>query len=193
LKALNESRVLVSTEKVFLKLLRPKIVEEHKPFLMQEKIFLSETLAFPHSSKVVEARKTLFNLTPCGNDFEQSFARFLDEAKDIKTFANLGNLPSKLCIEYLDSETNLRFYEPDFVAVDAQNIHWILETKGREDLDVAYKNSRAEKWCEDATCLSGTEWRFLMIPQKQFEKIHPQRFSDLVSGLTAGGVLFVEI
>lgn len=193
LQALNESRVLVSTEKVFLKLLRPRIVDEHKPILFDEKTLLSETPPFPHSSKVVEAKKTLFNLTPCGNDFEQNFARFLDESKDIKTFANLGNLPTKLCIEYLDSETNLRFYEPDFVAIDENGINWLLETKGREDLDVQFKNARAEKWCEDATRLSGTEWRFLMIPQKQFEKINPQKFSDLVSGLTAGGVLFVEI
>jgi hypothetical protein len=32
-----------------------------------------------------------------------------------------------------------------------------------------------------------------MIPQKPFEKMNPQNFSDLVSGLTAGGVLFVEV
>jgi type III restriction enzyme len=98
----------------------------------------------------------------------------------------------KLSIEYLDSETNLRFYEPDFAAIDTNGIHWLLETKGREDLDVQFKNQRAEKWCEDVTQLTGIEWRFQMIPQKPFEKMNPQNFSDLISGLTAGGVLFVE-
>ncbi len=109
------------------------------------------------------------------------------------SFANLGNLPTKLSIEYLDSETNLRFYEPDFVAVGDNGIHWLLETKGREDLDVQFKNQRAEKWCEDVTELTGIEWRFQMIPQKLFEKMNPRNFSDLISGLTAGGVLFIEM
>ncbi len=62
-----------------------------------------------------------------------------------------------MSIEYLDSETNLRFYEPDFVAIDTNGIHWLLETKGREDLDVQFKNQRAEKWCEDVTQLTGVD------------------------------------
>lgn len=193
LRKLNESKVLVLTETIFLKLLRPKIVEDKKPMMFKEQNLLSETIAFPYSGKIVEAKKTLFNFTPCANNFEQAFARFLEDTSDIKTFANLGNLPTKLCIEYLDSETNLRFYEPDFVAIDENNVHWLLETKGREDLDVQFKNTRAEKWCEDATEMSGIEWQFLMIPQKQYEKLAPQNFTDLVSGLTAGGLLFIEI
>lgn len=193
LRALNENRVLHLTEKVFLKLLRPKIVENKEPTLYEQSNLLSETTAFPHSSKVVQAEKTLFNLTPCCNEFEQNFARFLDKAPDIVSFANLGNLPSKLSIEYLDKETNLRFYEPDFVAIDSEGAHWLLETKGREDLDVQYKNERAEKWCQDASDLTGVNWHFLMIPQKQFEKLSPQKFTDLVSALTAGGVLFIEV
>ncbi len=193
IRALNQSLVLMQANNIFLKLLRPKIVEDKTPNLYQESSLLSATPPFPYSSKVCEAKKTLFNLTPCGNDFEQSFARFLDDAPDVVSFANLGNLPTKLSIEYLDSETNLRFYEPDFVAIATNGIHWLLETKGREDLDVQFKNQRAEKWCEDVTQLTGIEWRFQMIPQKPFEKMNPQNFSDLISGLTAGGVLFVEV
>lgn len=191
LRTLNESKILILTETVFLKLLRPKIVEDKKPKMFEHQNLLSETPAFPYSGKIVEARKSLFNFTPCANNFEQSFARFLEDVSDIKTFANLGNLPTKLSIEYLDSETNLRFYEPDFVAIDENGVHWLLETKGREDLDVQFKNKRTEKWCQDATEMSGTEWRFLMIPQKQYEKLAPQNFTDLVSGLTAGGLLFI--
>lgn len=193
IRALNENRVLHLTETVFLKLLRPQIIEDKEPTLYEQSNLLSESIAFPFSGKLVEAKKTLFNLTPCGNQFEQNFARFLDNAPDIVSFANLGNLPSKLNIEYLDGETSLRFYEPDFVAIDAGGVHWLLETKGREDLDVQYKNTRAEKWCEDVSNLTGVKWQFQMIPQKQFEKLNPQNFTDLISALTAGGILFVEI
>jgi type III restriction enzyme len=193
LHALNKKGVIGLTETVFLKLLRPLIVEDKMPNLYEESSLISATPPFPYSGKVCEGKKTIFNLTPCGNAFEQSFSGFLDNAPDVASFANLGNLPTKLSIEYLDSETNLRFYEPDFVTIDANGFHWLLETKGREDLDVQFKNQRAEKWCEDVTQLTGIEWRFLMIPQKQFEKMNPQNLSDLISGLTAGGVLFVEI
>ena len=167
--------------------------EERMPNLYEESSLLSATPPFPYSGKVCEGKKTIFNFTPCGNDFEQSFAGFLDNAPDVVSFANLGNLPTKLSIEYLDSETNLRFYEPDFVTIATNGIHWLLETKGREDLDVQFKNQRAEKWCEDVTQLTEIEWRFQMIPQKPFEKMNPQNFSDLISSLTAGGVLFVEL
>ncbi len=34
----------------------------------------------------------------------------------------------------------------------------IIETKGQEDLDVALKDRRARRWCEDATRLAGREW-----------------------------------
>jgi hypothetical protein len=41
--------------------------------------------------------------------------------------------------------------------------------------------------------LTGIEGRFQLIPQKQLENMNPQNLSDLISGLTAGGVLFVEV
>ena len=39
-------------------------------------------------------------------------------------------------IDYMDSAGNLRYYEPDFVAVLKDGSHRLLETKGREDPDV---------------------------------------------------------
>jgi type III restriction enzyme len=193
LQALNQRHVLHLTEKVFLTLLRPILTEEKAPFVENTERLLSTTPPFPWSGKVVEVENTLFNLTPCGNEYEQEFARFLDRARDVVTFANVGNLTPNLSIEYLDGETNLRYYEPDFVAVDKNGVYWLLETKGREDPDVAYKNSRAETWCADVTELTGQEWRFQIVKQKDFYKLNPPTFTDLISGLTAGGLLFIEI
>jgi type III restriction enzyme len=193
LQALNESRVFVITHKVFLKLLRPKLTQERQPIIENSGRLLSTTPPFPFSGKIVEARHTLFDLTPCGNEYEQTFARFLDAAADVKAFANLGNLPQKLSIEYLDGEANLRYYEPDFIARDASGAHWLLETKGREDIDVSFKNARAEKWCEDVSALTGEPWHFQIVKQKDFKQINPRTLADLTSALSAGGVLFVEI
>ena len=193
LQALNESRVFVITHKVFLKLLRPQLTQERQPVIENIGRLLSTTPPFPFSGKVVEAKHTLFDLTPCGNEYEQTFARFLDAATDVKAFANLGNLPQKLSIEYLDGEANLRYYEPDFIARDTKGTHWLLETKGREDPDVVFKNTRAEKWCEDVSALTSEQWNFQIIKQKDFQQINPRTLADLTSALLAGGVLFTEV
>jgi type III restriction enzyme len=191
LQALNRPVVLHFTLKVFLRLLRPMLSEERAPVLSGELRKLSTTFPFAWSGKIVEAKKTLFDFVPCDNDFEQDFARFLEAVPDVKAFANLGNLPAKLSIEYLDSEANLRLYEPDFIGLDADGIYWILETKGREDIEVARKNLRAEQWCQDVARLTGQRWEFLLVPQKEYDKLRPGSLGELVAGLKAGGALFV--
>ena len=127
----------------------------------------------------------------CDNDFEQDFAHFLDAVPDVKAFANLGNLPAKLSLEYLDSEANLRLYEPDFIGLDEDGTYWILETKGREDIEVARKNLRTEQWCQDVTQLTRQRWQFLLVPQKEYGQLRPGSLGELVAGLSAGGALFV--
>jgi type III restriction enzyme len=193
MRALNQSCTFMCTVKFFLTVLRPVIVEKRTPVLNNNARPLSTTPPFPFSGKPADVKRTIFNLCPCGNDFENSFAHFLDKAKDIAAFANLGNLPTKLTVEYLDGEVNLRHYEPDFVARDREGVHWLLETKGREDPDVIYKDKRAEQWCEDVTELTGIQWRYLKVPEKEFKKLNPQLLTNLLSGLTAGGLLFIEV
>lgn len=77
-------------------------------------------------------------------------------------------------------------------AYDVNGVHWLLETKGREDPYVIFKNQRAEKWCEDVTNLTGIEWKFQIIKQRDFAVLKPQMLSDLIGSLTAGGLL-IEI
>lgn len=193
IQALNEMRVLVFTERVFLKLLRPLLTEESTPTVENAGRLLSTTPPFPWSGKVADVERTLFNLTPCGNDYEVAFAHFLNKAPDVMAFANLGNLPQKLSIEYLDGEMNLRFYEPDFIARDNNGTHWLLETKGREDPDVTHKNARAEKWCEDVTLLTQSCWQFQIVKQKDFIQLNPRTLADLMGAVSAGGALFIEV
>ena len=45
----------------------------------------------------------------------------------------------------------------------------IVETKGQEDLDVALKDRRARRWCEDATRLAGSEWSYEKVDQHVFD------------------------
>lgn len=168
------------TVKTFAAALRGLVVEELTPVLEGAGRKLSETEPYPFSRPAVTAQKTIFNLVAADNEFERDFALFLEASGDVEAFAKLpptSRLP--FSIEYTDNATNLRYYEPDFVAVLAGGEHWLIETKGREDVDVAHKDRAARIWCENATLLSGTPWRYLKVPQIEFIKLQPGEFSEL--------------
>jgi type III restriction enzyme len=83
-------------------------------------------------------------------------------------------------IEYLDNMNNLRYSEPDFVAVTTDDVHYIVETKGLEDVNVINKNRAAHLWCENASKLTGTPWAYLIVKQKEFAVLQPSSFTDLL-------------
>jgi type III restriction enzyme len=167
------------TVDLFVKALRALVVEQQVPQLVTHRR-LSETLPFPYSRpNAFAASKTVFNLAACDNDYEERFARFLQDARDVKAFAKL---PPQFgfAIEYTDSAASLRYYEPDFVAILADSSHRLIETKGREDPDVAHKDRAARLWCENATQLTDQRWSYLKVPQAGFERLQPTLFADLL-------------
>ena len=70
-------------------------------------------------------------------------------------------------------------YEPDYAVVTTDGESYLVETNGREDIDVAHKDRAARIWCENATLLTGAAWTYLKIPQREFEKLQPTDFADL--------------
>jgi len=177
-KVLNTNVAQYVTVQTFGKALRPLVVEEMEPQLLSEGRKLSETPPFPYSRQTLPANKTIFNLVAAGNEFELNFAKFLQDAPDVDRFAKLPE-QFGFAIEYTDSKNNLRYYEPDFVAVTTDKKHYLVETKGREDVDVANKDRAGILWCENATRLTGISWKFIKIPQKEFEQLQPDEFADV--------------
>jgi type III restriction enzyme len=163
---------------VFKKALQALTIEEQSPQLLEPARMLSTCQPFPWSRPVWEGEKCIFNLVPCDNDFEREFAKFLDNATDVTQFAKLPRAFG-FAIEYTDTSMNLRNYEPDFVAVDKSGRHWLLETKGQENVDVLRKDLAAARWCENASALAKTPWRYVKVPQKEFEALQPSRLADL--------------
>jgi type III restriction enzyme len=182
-KAIATSVAQYVTIKTFAKALRGLVVEELVPVLEGEGRPLSSTEPFPFSRPVFEATKTIFNLVAADNEFERDFAHFLQDATDVRAFAKL---PQRFgfAIEYTDNATNLRYYEPDFVAVGYDDTHYLIETKGREDIDVAHKDRAALIWCESATLLTGTAWRYVKVPQVEFTKLQASDLADAVLAFT---------
>jgi type III restriction enzyme len=165
---------------VFKKSLQALTIEEQKPQLMEPARMLSACQPFPWSRPVWEGQKCVFNLVPCDNDFEREFAKFLDNAADVMAFAKLPRAFG-FTVEYTDTAMNLRNYEPDFAAVDKSGTHWLLETKGQENVDVRRKDAAAKRWCENASKLTDRQWRYAKVPQKEFETLQPARLADLAA------------
>jgi len=180
IKAISSNIASYVVIKEFEKALREIVIEQKEPQLLSASRLLSTTPPFPTSKKVLEAKKTVFNYTPCDNDFEYNFAKFLEKADDIKAFAKLPE-QFGFCVQYTDTLANIRNYYPDFIAIADDKTNWIIETKGREDVEVKLKDNAAINWCNTATQLTGEQWQYIKVPQKEFEQLHPDNFEELVA------------
>jgi type III restriction enzyme len=178
-KALTSRVVAHVTIQTLAAALRHLAVEEKEPVLLHEGRRLSETPPFPFARETMPATKTIFNRVAPDNDFERRFARFLEEALDVVAFAKLPE-QFGFSIAYTDAAINLRYYEPDFVAVLSDGRHALIETKGLEDVNVAHKDQAARRWCEVATVLTGQPWHFVKVPQAGFESLQPSEYADLM-------------
>jgi len=179
IKAISSNVAQYVTVKSFVSALRDVLVEQLTPQLLHAGRALSETPPFPYSRTTLIAQKTVFTRVPCDNEFEKRFAQFLEDAPDVLAFAKVPE-QFGFTIEYTDTASNLRYYEPDFVARLADGTHGVVETKGREDVDVAHKDRAAQIWCENATMLTGTIWQYVKVPQREFERLHAIDFADLL-------------
>ena len=88
--------------------------------------------------------------------------------------------------DYVKANGDLSNYVPDFVARDSKGTVWIIETKGRKELDLPQKMKRLKQWCEDATAAeeNGIRYDFLYVDQTSFEKHQPATLADLPTSFT---------
>ncbi len=177
-KAISSNVASYVTINTFVKALRSLVVEELKPQLLNTGRKLSETVPFPWSRPTFSAKKCIFNLVPCDNEFEKEFAKFLEKSPDVERFSKLPQ-QFGFVIEYTDATGNLRYYEPDFVAILSDDNRYIVETKGQEDVNVANKDRAAAIWCENASMLTGEAWGYLKVKQSEYTKLQADTFGDL--------------
>jgi type III restriction enzyme len=178
LKAISTNVAQYVTVKTFVEALRKLVIEELQPQLLHAGRSLFETPPFPWSRPTLAASKCIFNLVPCDNEFEKQFAQSLEKADDVLRFAKLPE-QFGFAIAYTDAAGNLRYYEPDFVVLTSDGTHYIVETKGLEDVNVANKDRAAQLWCENAARLTGRLWAYLKVLQTEFSRLQPTAFCDL--------------
>lgn len=95
----------------------------------------------------IKAKKSVFNKVIADNDFELDVAGFFEDAEIISFTKNFLQLNFK--IEYQGEDGNIHDFHPDFIVKKTEKEIFIIETKGREDLDDIRKIKRLVVWCND--------------------------------------------
>jgi type III restriction enzyme len=127
-------------------------------------------------------KKSIFNKIIGDSHFELEFANFLENCDDIISYTkNYFSVHFRL--DYCDADGNISNYYPDFIVKASPKEYYIVETKGREDLDDPEKIKRLEQWCRDVNS-SQKEfvYRMLYIRQDKWEKDEqrPQSFKEVI-------------
>ena len=134
------------------------------------------------------ATKSIFNKVvaePNSGGFELKFAAFLEEAADVQAFAK-NYLAIGFKLDYVKTDGDLSNYTPDFIVRTNDSKIWIVETKGRVELDLPRKMERLNQWSLDATAAeeNGQEYDFVFVDQEGFEKHEPATFAALAASFT---------
>lgn len=178
---LGDSDVAEHIRAVFVPLIRQKTttVEERVPGEKPQYMSEWKTYQATHSERhpALEAQRTLFNLVPCNRSLEVALTNYAEKAGDVAAFAKNGG-PQCLRIDYLAGGGRLAFYTPDFFIRTTEGIYYLVETKGREDVDVPRKARAAMAWCESATSES-CKWEYLYIPEGIFERHRGDTIEEL--------------
>ena len=168
----HNTKVIITT---LAKFIGEKSISKLVSKLTSEKLSLLELDGFYWRRDYTELDKTVFNVTPCFNDFEKHFAQFLNQCKDISRFVKLAESYTKFSIEYLNHKGAISKYYPDYIAVqkekNGKEVYWLIETKGWEKEDVALKDKRAEEWCKDVNKLTGSQWNYIKISFDRYRKL----------------------
>lgn len=110
-------------------------------------------------------QKSVFTKIIGDSQFELEFAAFLENCADIVSFAkNYQSLGFK--IEYQGEDGNIHEFFPDFLIKQSERDVYIVETKGREDLDDVRKIKRLQVWCNDVNAPQN-ERRYIPLYVKQ--------------------------
>ena len=124
-------------------------------------------------------KKSVFNKIIGDNRLELRFANFLENSEDILSYVkNYFGVHFK--IDYKNTDGNISDYYPDFIVKKSETEIFIIETKGREDLDVPLKMNRLKQWCEDLNKIQKKiRYDFIYVDEESYDKYSPKTFAEL--------------
>ena len=126
--------------------------------------------------------KSAVNYIVGDSKLELRFAQFLDACPDVVAFVkNYDAIGFRL--EYTDNDNKLHYYHPDFIVKTDQGDIFIIETKGRVDINDKHKLDRLGQWCHDASQLSSKTIDCRFVEEGFFNQHHARlrTFADVVA------------
>jgi type III restriction enzyme len=128
------------------------------------------------------AKKSVFNRIIGDGDLELRFASFLENSADVVSFGkNYFAVSFKL--DYVNSHGDISNYYPDFLVKLNDGRIVVVETKGREELDLPQKMQRLKQWCADVNgAQAQIRYDFVYVDEESFDTYKPKTFDSLLAG-----------
>ena len=143
-------------------------ISQCRPFVVKEQGYLVP-------------KKSPFNKIIGDSHFELEFANFLEGCDDIISYVK-NYFAVHFRIDYRNADGAISDFYPDFIVKATPKAIYIVETKGREDLDDPLKIERLQMWCQDINAMQqGIKYTAVYIKQEDYVKYHPKTFGDVIN------------
>ena len=127
-------------------------------------------------------KKSVFNRIIGDQGFEMKFAAFLENCDDIVSFAK-NYFAVNFKLDYVKADGDISNYYPDFLVKVNPKLVVIIETKGREEIDLPQKMTRLRQWCADINRVqSDVVYDFAYVDEESYSKYNPTSFKQLLDG-----------
>jgi type III restriction enzyme len=183
LRNLSEPAATKTLIETFKKAINALTVRDKGDAEIRDTIKLRQTRPFVAKDQgYLVPKKSVFNRIIGDNQLELRFAAFLEDCSDVVSYAK-NYMAVHFKLDYVNADGDISNYYPDFmVKLSAKRIV-IVETKGREDLDVPLKMARLRQWCEDINRVQvDVAYDFVYVDEESFEKYKPTSFRQLLEG-----------
>lgn len=183
LRNLSEIEVTKSIIQTFKKEINALTVKDVGDTEIKNYVKVSDSRPFVvNDRQYLVPKKSVFNRVVGDSQFELEFAGFLERPGDDEIMAYAKNYYEvHFKIDYKNADGTIANYYPDFFVKTDEKTVYIVETKGREDLDDPLKIRRLAQWCEDANARQKKiEYKMLYVKQEEWEKYHPKNWNELV-------------
>ena len=180
LSELVATKTLVET---FKKAINALTIQDKGDAQIRDTIKLRQTRPFvAKDQRYFVPKKSVFNRIIGDSDLELLFARFLDDCDDVVSYAK-NYFAVNFKLDYINADGNISNYYPDFLVKLSDQRIVVVETKGREDLDVPLKMERLRQWCEDLNRVqAGVKYDFVYVDEESFKQYKPTSFRQLLDG-----------
>jgi type III restriction enzyme len=182
LRNLSEPVATKTVIETFKKAINDLTVRDKGDAAIRDTIKLRQTRPFVVKDQgYLMPKKSVFNRVIGDSHFELQFASFLEDCNDVVSYAK-NYLAVHFKLDYVNADGDISNYYPDFLVKLTDGRVIVVETKGKEDVDVSRKTQRLRQWCKDVNAMQpDTEYDFVYVDEAGFKKYAPKSLAALLS------------